>query len=96
MLKGKNILWGTALYLGTIYALYQNKKVTYKDQTELEASNPRIKIRADMPVGDAKRKAYILQQRQGFMREYAQTAVGQKDKNIKKFQTEYEKQEYVR
>ena len=37
MLKGKNILAGTALYLGAIWALYNQKKVTFKDKTELEA-----------------------------------------------------------
>ena len=40
MLKGKNILYGSGLYLAAIWALYNQKKVTYKDQKELEASVP--------------------------------------------------------
>ena len=42
MLKGKNILYGSGLYLAAIWALYNQKKVTYKDQKELEASVPMI------------------------------------------------------
>ena len=36
MLKGKNILAGTALYLGAIWALYSQKKITFENKEELE------------------------------------------------------------
>ncbi len=45
MLSGKNILWGTALYLGTIWALYDMKKITFKDKEELEAQVAGIGLR---------------------------------------------------
>jgi hypothetical protein len=45
MLSGKNILWGTALYLGTIWALYDMKKITFKDKEELEAQVTGIGLR---------------------------------------------------
>ena len=45
MLKGKNILWGTALYLGAIWGLYNQKKITFKDKAELEQAVGRIGVR---------------------------------------------------
>ena len=45
MLKGKNILWGTALYLGAIWGLYNQKKITFKDKAELEQAVGQIAVR---------------------------------------------------
>ena len=45
MLKGKNILAGTALYLGAIWALYSQKKITFKDKEELEQVVASIGVR---------------------------------------------------
>ena len=45
MLKGKNILWGTALYLGAIWGLYNQKKITFKDKAELEQAVGNIGVR---------------------------------------------------
>ena len=36
-MKGKNILYGTALYLAAIYAVYGTKAVVYKDEDALRA-----------------------------------------------------------
>ena len=48
MLKGKNILWGTALYLGAIWGLYDMKKITFKDKKELETIVERINLRKQL------------------------------------------------
>ena len=34
-MKGKNILYGTALYLATIFAVYGTKAIVYKDEEAL-------------------------------------------------------------
>ena len=35
-MKGKNILYGTALYLATIFAVYGTKAVTYQDEDTIQ------------------------------------------------------------
>ena len=34
---GKNGLWAAAIYLGSLVAVYNRKKVTYKDDKEIDA-----------------------------------------------------------
>ena len=38
-MKGKNILWGTALYLTTVLALYNRKPVALTEDEALRSSN---------------------------------------------------------
>ena len=91
MLKGKNILAGTALYLAAIWALYDQKKVTFKDQKELEAKVGMVAIRK--ATGKDKKKIEGVRARRW---EAFQGTKGYVEKDQAEFGKKFVKLEYVR
>ena len=92
MLKGMNILYGTGLYVAAIWALYMGKKVTFKDQKEIDAL-PNIAIRK------------ATKDKQGYQRARAgkfaaftkgKRFEGEDTKDWTEFQREFEKKQWVR
>ena len=93
MLKGKNILYGSGLYLAAIWALYNQKKVTYKDQKELEDQVPMIAGRKSI----GKSKSGISQYRQRAWATFQQSKQFKEDpKSFEDFQKSYVKLGYAR
>ena len=91
MLKGTNILYGTALYLAAIWALYDQKKVTFKDQKELEAKVGMVAIRKATGKDKKKIAGVRAQQWEAFKatKRFA-------DKDQSEFEKKFVKLEYVR
>ncbi len=94
MLSGKNILYGTALYLAAIWGLYEQKKITFKDQKELEATVTMVGIRKR--VGSSKKD--IAQQRATMWGEFEKTSkfASGKAEDFGEQQKKFVKLEYVR
>ena len=91
MLKGKNILAGTALYLAAIWALYDQKKVTFKDQKELEAQVSMVGIRKATGKDKKKIEGVRAQRWEAF-----QGTKGYVEKDQAEFGKKFVKLEYVR
>ena len=96
---GQTGLYGAALYLGILFAIYGQKNVSFKDSKEVDAI-ARIVMRKGKPDKDA-----IIKIRAGRLQQVLQsdaTRYGellQQDKKTGKrtaFVTEYEKKEWLR
>ena len=92
MLKGTNILYGTGLYLAAIWALYGQKKITFKDQKEIDQL-ANIVLRKGIKGKDGFKAA-----RQQRFRAFTsgKRFEGQDTKDWKEFQEAYEKKQWVR
>ena len=95
MLKGMHIVWGSVLYLGSIYALYGSKRTTFEDAKEIEKGVPMIKIRRDNPSGDNVLAARVQQWRT--FEQTPQYAKSYKDKaKQEEAKSSFMKREYLR
>ena len=94
MLKGKNILFGTALYLAAIWGLYDQKKITFKDQKELEGTVTMVAVRKQI----GSNKASIKEQRGRMWGAFEQTEKFKagKAEDFTEQQKKFVKLEYVR
>ena len=96
MLKGKNILWGSALYLGSIYLLYGSKQTTYKDQDEVKSANPLIRIRETGSGEDHVRRTRAQQWKAYADTKQYKKAFSKDATKAEEAKSEFMKLEYVR
>ena len=92
MLKGTNILYGTGLYLAAIWALYGQKKITFKDQKEIDQL-ANIVLRKG--IKDKKGFKAARERRFGEFTS-SKRFEGQDVKDWKEFREAYEKKQWVR
>lgn len=95
MLKGKNILAGTALYLGAIWALYSQKKITFKDKDELEKIVASIGVRKGAK-GNKTAISRIRGERWGQFTQTKQFTDVKNPKDWKEFEKSYKEQTWIR